>query len=100
MEAHRPLVLDSYCTDLIARLRAAGRDERLATGQLYLDAADALQSLSGPSREDVIEECAMVAEDEWITTNSLCRSKAAGDIAKAIRALKCSSATQREGEKK
>jgi hypothetical protein len=44
-------VSDSYCTDLIARLRAAGRDERLATGQLYLDAADALQSLSGPEDE-------------------------------------------------
>jgi hypothetical protein len=70
--------------------------------QMIVTALRALASpsSSGPSREDVIEECAMVAEDEWITTNSLCRSKAAGDIAKAIRALKCSSATQREGEKK
>ena len=33
-------------TALIARLRAAGRDERLSTGQLYLDAADALERLA------------------------------------------------------
>jgi hypothetical protein len=33
---------------LSARLRAAGRDERLSTGALYLEAADALDALTEP----------------------------------------------------
>lgn len=40
------------------------------------------------SRDDVLEEAALVAEDEWISANSLARSKCAGDISRAIRALK------------
>lgn len=32
--------------DLTTRLRAAGHDERLSTGQLYLDAADEIDRLS------------------------------------------------------
>lgn len=33
-------------TALVQRLRAAGRDERLSTGPLYLDAADAVERLT------------------------------------------------------
>ena len=36
-------------SDLIRRLLAAGHDERLATGQLYLDAAAALRSATPAS---------------------------------------------------
>lgn len=39
-------------------------------------------------REDALEEAAKVADGVWISSNSLCRSKCGGDIAKAIRALK------------
>lgn len=36
---------------LIERLRLAGRDERLSTGQLYLDAADAIDQLERELKE-------------------------------------------------
>ena len=39
-------------------------------------------------RDSVIEECARVAQDVWQSANALNVSKAAGDIMRAIRALK------------
>jgi hypothetical protein len=39
-------------------------------------------------RDAVLDEAARVCDAEWIGTGSLCRSKCAGDLAKAIRALK------------
>lgn len=39
-------------------------------------------------RDDVIEQCATIADREWVGENSLIGSRIAGTIAKSIRALK------------
>ncbi len=40
------------------------------------------------ARNEALEEAAKVCDAEWQGTSSLCRSKCAGDLAKAIRALR------------
>lgn len=39
-------------------------------------------------RDAILESAAKVCDDEWIHAGSLCRSKCAGDLARAIRSMK------------
>jgi hypothetical protein len=47
------------------------------------------------SRDAIIEQCASIADREWIGENSLIGSRVAGTIARAIRKLQSSSTATR-----
>lgn len=67
--------------------------------QLIEQEIDAIKR-SGDGRDKLIEQCAAVADREWVGENSLIGSRVAGTIARAIRGLKSSACSAtRHGSK-
>lgn len=84
----------------IAKLAQAVLAMDAELSRLYVEGDGGItQALVAMARANVIEECARVCDAEWQGTSSLCRSKCAGDLAKAIRAIDAPSPVSASGER-